>query len=70
MAATGETVAFWYESNSNQNQYGVYGQKFSSGGAALWGSDGIAFSPMGSNQPSAFNAQSYDTNAFCYYQET
>jgi len=70
MASTGETVAFWYESNSNQNQFGVYGQKFSAAGALLWGTNGIAFSPLSGNQPSAFNIATYDSNAFCYYQET
>lgn len=70
MPVTGETVAFWYESNSNQNQFGVFGQKFSSNGTQLWGSSGIAFSPLGGNQPSAYNVQVYDTNAFCYYQES
>jgi len=67
---TGELVAFWYESNSLQSQYGVYGQKFSPNGAALWGSSGIAFSPLSGNQPSSFNIAVYDTNAFCYYLET
>jgi len=70
MPATGETVAFWYESNSAQSQYGVYGQKFSSNGTSLWGASGIAFSPLGSSQPSAFNTCVFDTNAFCYFQET
>jgi hypothetical protein len=70
MAATGETIAFWYESNQLQSQYGVYGQKFSSNGTALWGSSGIAFSPLSGNQPSAYNIAVKDTNAFCYYQET
>jgi len=53
-----------------QSQYGVYGQKFSSNGTALWGSNGIAFSPLGGNQPTAYNICVKDTNAFCYYQET
>jgi hypothetical protein len=70
MAATGETISFWYESNSQQSQYGVYGQKFSSNGIALWGSSGIAFSTLGGNQPTAYNIAIKDANAFCYYQET
>lgn len=69
MAATGETVAFWYETNSLQSLFGVYGQKFSANGTALWGANGIAFSPLGANQPSSYNIAVYDTNAFCYYLE-
>jgi len=70
MPATGETVTFWYESNSNQSQYGVYGQKFSSSGSQLWGSSGIAFQPLWANQPANFSIYVKDTNAICYYNET
>lgn len=70
MPATGETVSFWYESNSLQSQYGVYGQKFSSTGSQLWGSNGIAFQPLNANQPSNFSTYVKDTNAICYYNES
>ena len=70
MPATGETVVFFYQSNSGQTQWGLSGQKFSSAGAQLWGSNGIVYIPLGNNQPGIYSAQTKDTNAFCYINES
>ncbi|MBU1700363.1 MAG: hypothetical protein KJ970_11950 [Candidatus Eisenbacteria bacterium] len=44
--STGEIYVFWDERNSNQSQWGVYGQLFSADGARLWGAGGFAFEPV------------------------
>ncbi|MDM7993107.1 MAG: hypothetical protein QUS11_07310 [Candidatus Fermentibacter sp.] len=48
--AQDRTLVFWVEENDNQNQYGVYGQMFSSAGARLWTDGGLALVPLGSSQ--------------------
>jgi hypothetical protein len=48
---------FWVETNFNQSQYGVYGQKFSPTGARLWTDSGQEFVPLGSNQISFVNSR-------------
>jgi hypothetical protein len=70
MPATGETVAFFAETNGGQTQVGFYGQKFSSNGTQMWGSSGIAYLPLGSNQAGVYSVLVRDTNAICYYNET
>lgn len=69
MSATGETVVIFMETNSGQTQSGLYGQKFSAAGTQMWGTDGIAFMPLGNNQPGIYSVQSRDTNAICYVNE-
>ena len=44
--ATQETYMFWMETEPNQNQNGIYGQKFSPTGNRLWGSSGKVFIPL------------------------
>ncbi|HSW56068.1 MAG TPA: hypothetical protein VLH59_13350 [Ignavibacteriaceae bacterium] len=44
--ATQETYMFWMETEPNQNQNGIYGQKFSSSGNRLWGNSGKVFIPL------------------------
>lgn len=70
MPATGETVAFFAETNGGQTQVGFYGQKFSSNGTQMWGSSGIAYLPLGSNQAGVYSVLVKDTNAICYYNES
>ncbi|MEO8276216.1 MAG: hypothetical protein ABI639_08340 [Thermoanaerobaculia bacterium] len=43
-------TSFWVETNSLQNQFGVYGQRLDGGGARLWGSSGIALVPLGGQE--------------------
>ncbi len=43
---TQETYLFWMETEPDQNQNGIYGQKFSSSGNRLWGSSGKVFIPL------------------------
>ena len=44
--ATQETYMFWMETEPNQNQNGIYGQKFSPTGSRLWGNTGKVFVPL------------------------
>jgi hypothetical protein len=55
-ASGGQTLVFWVEENDNQDQYGVYGQLFSSSGDRLWTDGGLELVPMGSSQISFVNA--------------
>jgi len=48
--ATNSLFTFWVEENVNQNQYGVYGQRFSPAGDRLWGNGGLEFVSLGANQ--------------------
>lgn len=53
----GYTLVFWVEENDNQNQYGVYGQKFLPGGQRMWADGGLELVPLGSSQISFVRAQ-------------
>ncbi len=66
---TGETYMFWYETDAAfQQDQGVYGQKFSSGGARMWADSGVAFKPLArSTQPSFVRAFANDSSAVVYY---
>ena len=44
--STQETYMFWMETEPNQTQNGIYGQKFSSTGNRIWGSIGKEFVPL------------------------
>jgi hypothetical protein len=48
LPATDELFVFWAEENWNQNQYGIYGQKFSPTGVRLWTDNGGEFIGLGS----------------------
>lgn len=45
-----ELFVFWAEENINQNQYGIYGQKFSPTGERLWSDNGRELIALGGNQ--------------------
>lgn len=70
MSVTGETVAIFQEANSGQTQWGFYAQKFSANGSALWGSDGIAYQPLGTNQVTAYTVLARDTNAIISFHQS
>jgi hypothetical protein len=44
--STGEIFVFWNERNSAQSAWGIFGQKFSSGGSQLWGAGGLVVLPV------------------------
>ncbi len=47
-ATTDEIFVFWKETNSDQNQYGLYGQRISPSGERLWTDFGKAFFDLSS----------------------
>jgi len=50
-ACDGDQVfVFWVETNGNQSQFGLYGQKFSAAGDRLWTDSGLELLPLGSSQ--------------------
>ena len=67
--STNEIYAFWIEQNNTQSMAGVSGQKFSSTGTKLWGSNGITFKAMDSNTDLHMSAQFSNGNSYVYYLE-
>lgn len=70
MPSTNETYLVWKQANANQNQYGIYGQKFSSNGGRLWTDNGRAFVPMGSNSYVNQVCFVYDTTIVYAFNES
>ncbi|HMQ68153.1 MAG TPA: T9SS type A sorting domain-containing protein [Ignavibacteria bacterium] len=70
MPSTNETYLVWKQANGNQNQYGIYGQKFSSNGGRLWTDNGMAFVPMGSNSYVNQVCFTYDTTIVYAFNES
>jgi len=65
--ATQETYMFWMETEPNQNQNGIYGQKFSPTGNRLWGSSGMVFVPLSApNTKSISDLSSHMGNNLIY----
>ncbi len=65
-----ELFVFWIEENYNQNQYGIYGQKFSHLGDRLWTDSGKQFWPMGGNTITFLRSTPADTNIYLSYFES
>lgn len=47
---SGDVTVFWVEENSLQTQHGLYGQRLDGTGTRLWGTGGIAFTPLGGTE--------------------
>ena len=62
-----ELFVFWLETNSSQNQYGIYGQKMDWSGNRLWGDDGKVFIPMGDRSISFISTAGTDTSIYVGY---
>ncbi len=45
-AATGDVIVFWNERNSSQSMRGIFGQRLSVAGTALWGPNGKELAPV------------------------
>lgn len=58
---------FWLETNSSQNQYGIYGQKMDWAGNRLWGDDGKVFIPLGGRSISFISTAGTDTSVYVGY---
>lgn len=70
---TQETYMFWVETDPDQVQNGISGQKFSSSGDRLWGNNGMIFVPLSTpNTISLSDLASYmgDNKAYVFYINT
>lgn len=67
---TDELFVFWIEENTNQNQYGVYGQKFSPQGNRLWTDDGKQYIALGGNTITFLKSTPTDTSIYLSYFES
>jgi hypothetical protein len=69
---TEEVYAFWRETEPNQNQNGISGQKISSAGTRQWTDNGIIFKELSApftSSISSLNAQLGNGNAYLFYLE-
>lgn len=67
--ASGEVMAFYLATDSDQNLNGVHGQKLDSLGTLQWGYNGIAFVPMSNQTRSHISAQPLTDGAIIVYKE-
>jgi hypothetical protein len=66
-AGSGSTFLFWVEQNSLQSQFGLYAQKFDASGIRQWGTEGVAFLPLGSTEIGLVRGQVSGTGAFVFW---
>jgi hypothetical protein len=68
---TGSTDVFvyWNEMNSNQNQWGIFGQKITAAGAVQWGSGGMTFIPVSTTNVYPYEARKSPTDMILVYEE-
>jgi hypothetical protein len=64
---TGEIVVFFSEQDLNQNQRGLYAQKFDAQGNRQWTDDGKTLIPLSNNDYSLPDAGGYMDKAICVY---
>ena len=67
--STFEIYTFWIEQNNTQSLAGISGQKLSSAGSKLWGSNGMTFKSMDSSTDLHMSAQYEDGSSYVYYLE-
>lgn len=64
---TDELFVFWLEKNSNQSEFGIYGQKFSPQGDRLWTDSGKQFIGLQGNQISFVRSAPGDNGVYVGY---
>lgn len=64
-----EIFVFWNERNSNQSQWGIFGQKFSVAGMRQWGDGGVQLRPVNSDYKLAERSVPYADGAMIFYIE-
>jgi hypothetical protein len=67
--ATREVYVFWTEMNSNQSQWGVYGQKIAPDGSRQWTDTGKVLRPIGATPFSQISLEPYPDGAMVIYAE-
>ncbi|OPL18445.1 MAG: hypothetical protein AVO35_03700 [Candidatus Aegiribacteria sp. MLS_C] len=61
------TFVLWVETNDNQTDFGVYGQRLSSTGAREWGDSGLQLVPLGGDQVSFVRSLSLGGGIYAAY---
>lgn len=64
-----EVYCFWNEMDADQNNRGLYGQKFSSSGARLWATTGMVFIEISSTNVYPLAARPSPTDVVLFYEE-
>jgi len=67
---TEEIVIYFSEQDLNQNQRGLYAQKFDLAGNRQWTDEGKLLIPLGDNDYSLPMANGINSNSICVYQDT
>jgi hypothetical protein len=67
---TEEIVVYFSEQDLNQNQRGLYAQKFDLAGNRQWTDEGKQLIPLGDNDYSLPMANGINSNSICVYQDT
>lgn len=66
-----EFSVFWRQANSNQSQFGLFGQRINEAGERLWGENGAETLPVGTTFGTLFGAQAMDAaNTMVIYSKT
>jgi hypothetical protein len=67
--ANQEIMVYFSEQDLNQNQRGLYAQKFDLGGSRLWGDEGKMLIPLSNNDYSLPSASGLHDRAICIFEE-
>lgn len=67
--ANQEIMVYWSEQDLDQNQRGLYAQKFDLGGNRLWGDEGKMLIPLSNNDYSLPAASGLHDRAICIFEE-
>jgi hypothetical protein len=65
--ATQDVYVFWRETNLNQTQFGLAGQRLTSDGIRKWGSNGKTLVSLGAQQTSIINTTNVSSGAIVSY---
>lgn len=68
-SGSSDVFVYWNEMNANQNQWGIFGQKFSSTGTVLWGASGMTFIPVSGTNVYPYDARRSSTDMVLFYEE-
>ena len=64
-----DIFVFWNEMNNNQDQWGLSGQKISSSGSLLWGSNGMTFIGVSTTDVYPIAARRTPTDMVLFYEQ-
>ncbi|MFZ4522355.1 MAG: hypothetical protein ACOYNC_11660 [Bacteroidales bacterium] len=64
-----DVFVYWNEMVSNQDQWGIFGQKINSTGSLQWGSGGMTFIPVSTTNVYPYEARNSPTDMVLIYEE-